>query len=204
MHLNWFDYLCFAILFLSLGFGLYRGFIRSVLGLFTWLASFAVSFMFTHKLAVNLEPYVQSASVRAIICFFLLFIATFILGEIISVIMGRLVAESVLSSADRLLGLLFGVVRGFVIIFFLVFILSFTPMTETDTWRQSAFLDATADIVQQMKDKFVIIKDSTDAIHDTVIKESGTLAAPEDTATESSSTESHSSVPVVDRSTEAR
>ena len=49
-HFNWFDYFLVVIIFLSLLYGLRRGFLREIISSVSWLAAFFVAIMFASDL----------------------------------------------------------------------------------------------------------------------------------------------------------
>ena len=114
------DYVLIAILVLSGVVGLFRGFLRELVALITWVVAIWAAWTFGADLAPHLggvlrhEPYGLWAA-RAIILVVLLF-----LGAGLGVVIGYFVRLSMFNAMDRFLGFLFGLLRGIVAVGLLV------------------------------------------------------------------------------------
>ncbi|AFJ03795.1 Colicin V production protein [Methylophaga frappieri] len=137
--MNWVDFLIIAIILLSAGISIIRGFVREVLSLISWVLAFWVALTFYTYLAGLLVPYIDTLSIRLFAAFFVLFAVTLILGALVNHTIAQLVDKTGLSGTDRALGVIFGLLRGIAIVTVLVILAGLTPMP-TDDWWQNALL----------------------------------------------------------------
>ena len=138
--MNWADYLIVFLIALSMLIGLWRGLLREVISLATWIAAFAIAFLFAEDGAVHLAPYIELPSLRMAAAFGGLFLATLLIGGLIGIVSSYLVDYTGLTGTDRLLGTVFGLARGAAIIVVLVLAAGLTPLPNDPWWQQSLLL----------------------------------------------------------------
>lgn len=134
------DYLIVALVVLSAGVGVARGFLREIIALITWIAALLLAWHYAGRLEPYLggllsSPYVRPWAARAI-----LVIAVLLVGAGLGAIITHLVRLSLFSGTDRFLGLIFGVVRGLVIFGVLVLVCQTLRLDEEHWWRSSRLL----------------------------------------------------------------
>ncbi|KFN48601.1 CvpA family protein [Arenimonas composti] len=137
--MNWADYALLTVLLVSMGFGLWRGFIVEVLSLTVWVAAFWLTIGFGSEVAAMLTG-IESPSARQFVGHAGVFLATLVGGGLLVWAIGKVIASSGLSATDRLLGVGFGLVRGLVLVCVAVLLLGFTPVPQEDWWAQSRLL----------------------------------------------------------------
>lgn len=150
--MNWADYLIIILIALSMLMGLWRGLLREVISLATWIAAFAIAFLFAEDAAVHLVPYLDLPSLRIAVAFGGLFLATLLLGGLIGILASYLVHYTGLTGTDRVLGVTFGLARGAVIIAVLVLAAGFTPLPQDPWWEQSKLLPYFQEIALWLRD----------------------------------------------------
>jgi membrane protein required for colicin V production len=133
------DYLFAGILLLSSVAGVWRGFLKEVCALVTWILAFWASWRFgalvePHLGGVLVDPPFSTWAARGIV-----FIAVLVLGSVIGAVLSHLVRLSLLGALDRALGLLFGALRGTVILGLLV-VLGQAARLDGETWWQKSRL----------------------------------------------------------------
>ncbi len=138
--LNIFDFIIIGLIAFSAVISIFRGFIRELLSIVTWVVAFWVAWHFSSELAVILSAYIHSKSLQYPVAFIGLFVITMILGGLVNYLLGQLVDKTGLSGTDRSLGLLFGLLRGVLIVGVLLMILKLTPATEESWWQQSRLI----------------------------------------------------------------
>lgn len=138
--MNWADYLIIIVIALSMLIGLWRGLLREVISLATWVAAFAIAYLFAEDGAAHLTPYLDVPSLRVAAAFGGLFLVTLLLGGLIGIVATQLVDYSGLTGTDRVLGMAFGLGRGAVVIAILVLAAGLTPLPKDPWWRQSQLL----------------------------------------------------------------
>ncbi|NBI43560.1 colicin V synthesis protein [[Haemophilus] felis] len=134
------DYIIIGIIVFSVLVSLWRGFVREVLSLASWLIAFFVASHFYPYLATYFtqieSPYLRNGAAIAA-----LFIATLIVGALVNYLFGQLVDKTGLSGTDRVLGACFGLLRGVLIVAALLFFMdTFTNFSQTDWWKESKLI----------------------------------------------------------------
>ncbi len=134
------DYIVLAIVGLSVLIGLWRGFLREVISLATWVAAFVVAFLFAEDVSLYLVPYIGVPSARAVLAFGGLFLVTLIIGGLINTLIAQLVRSTGLSGTDRLIGFVFGGVRAAALVAVLILLATLTPLPQDPWWRESVLI----------------------------------------------------------------
>src|SRR6185312_10509179 len=115
LHITWVDFAVAVILILSIGFAIYRGFVRETLSVFSWAAAAFATLYFGHMVVPLLTPHMSEAlaMVAAYSAVFLLVLMPLLfVGSRFS----RRVQESPVGVLDRTLGAVFGALLGLVAI----------------------------------------------------------------------------------------
>lgn len=133
----WLDYVLLIIVGLSALYSVFRGFVREILSLISWVLAFWVAIKFSPELAESFSGYITIPEIRFITAFLLLFLAIMVGGIFISRIIARLLQVGGLRAFDRLVGAGFGVARGVVIVTVLVLLGGQSPLTDEPAWQQS-------------------------------------------------------------------
>ena len=137
--LNVADYALLTILAVSMGIGLWRGFIVEVLSLTAWIAAFWLTIAFGSSVS-GWFGGVESPAARYFLGHAAVFLVVLLAGGAITWAIGKAIAETGLSATDRVLGLGFGLVRGAVLACVAVLLLGFTPLPQDAWWRESRLL----------------------------------------------------------------
>ena len=133
------DYVLLAVLLVSMGIGLWRGFVVEVLSLTVWIAAFWLSVAFGDTVAAWFAG-VESAAARMFLGHAAVFLGVLIAGGLATWALGKFMASTGLSATDRVLGLGFGLARGLVLACAAVLLLGFTPLPRDAWWSQSRLL----------------------------------------------------------------
>jgi membrane protein required for colicin V production len=139
MHANWADYSIAGIIFISALIGLLRGFIKEILSLIIWGASFYIGFKFCEPCSYYFSSHITNASLRISTAFIILFTVTIIIGSIISHLITNLTNKNSLKSPDRALGMFFGIARGILVTAVLLLLLSI-GIKEKSSWQKKSYL----------------------------------------------------------------
>ncbi len=153
IHVNWLDLVFIALIVLSGLLSLYRGFVREVLSLATWIVAAWVGIRFASELAVHLPDAVTDTTLRMGIAFAILFVLVLIAGGILGALANRLVRGTGLTGTDRSLGVIFGLLRGVLLVAVLVFLAWLTPLTEEGWWEQSRLVPEFERLVNWLLDQ---------------------------------------------------
>ncbi len=137
--LTWADFALLLILAVSMGIGLWRGFVVEVLSLTVWVGAFWLSMGLGQDVAARLT-FVEQLSARLLLAYAGVFIAVLLVGGLLTWLIGKVIANTGLSSTDRVLGLGFGLLRGVVLACVAVLLMGFTPLPRDAWWGESRLL----------------------------------------------------------------
>jgi membrane protein required for colicin V production len=137
--LNEVDIAILSVTLLSCLFGIWRGLIKEVMSLVTWIAALVVARVYSESLAGLFANLIEGSTGRYIAAFTLLFILTMMLGTVITHFMSKLITVTGLKLVDRLFGGFFGIARGAIIVLVIMFITS-VFVSETEQWQQSVLI----------------------------------------------------------------
>ncbi|MET0090746.1 MAG: CvpA family protein [Candidatus Thiodiazotropha sp.] len=147
----WIDILIIAIIALSAIISLIRGFVQEALSLVTWIAAFALAWLFFRPLSEYLAPWIDVTSIRLGVAYIVILILVLILGAIVNRFMKMLVETTGLTGTDRLIGIFFGVARGSVIVAILVLLAGLTPFPKDVWWQESRLIPYFLDMALWLK-----------------------------------------------------
>ncbi len=133
----WLDYVLLAIVGLSALYSVFRGFVREVLSLISWVLSVWVAIKFSPHLANYLSPYIDIPELRFIASFILIFLGIMFTSILLSRLVVGLLQVGGLRVFDRLVGAGFGLARGVIIAGVLVLLGSQSPLSSEPAWQQS-------------------------------------------------------------------
>jgi|TARA_B110000090_G_scaffold200925_1_gene242446 membrane protein required for colicin V production len=148
MAFNQVDIVILIITVLSSAFGLWRGLIKEVLSLLTWIAALLVSRVYSEPLAGLMTGVIENDGIRYVSAFAILFVIVMMFGTFLNFLMSKLLNLTGLKLADRLLGAGFGVARGVIIVLVIMFITSMF-VSETELWQQSQLVPYGIDLIEK-------------------------------------------------------
>lgn len=130
-----FDYLVLFILVCSIIISTWRGLMKEVLSLASWVVSFLVANAYGEDLAQLLPDAIPGQVSRLIVAFIALFIGVRLLMMLLTMAIDALIRASGLTVADRGLGGLFGLGRGLVIVLAVVLVCGMTALPQQAFWK---------------------------------------------------------------------
>lgn len=142
-----FDTIVIAILAVSVGLSIWRGLVREVLALISWVGAFWLAKEFASIASTWLPASVTNPGLRLMMAFMGLMLAALLVCALVSMLIVHLVKVAGLASSDRMLGAFFGMVRGVLIVVTLVLLGGMTSAPHEPYWRNallSAPLEAVA------------------------------------------------------------
>ena len=134
--LSWLDWTLLAVLLLSVGVGLMRGFVFECLSLVGWLAAWFAAQWGSPMVAPNL-PGTAGSALNLGLAFAMTFIAALIVWGLLARLVRMLIHATPLSLPDRVLGAVFGVLRGAVLLLVVATVVAFTPASQSQVWHAS-------------------------------------------------------------------
>jgi membrane protein required for colicin V production len=139
--LNWIDWLCFAVIGLSLLLGLWRGLIYEVFALIGWIAAFFIAQHYASAAQPVLLQYLPlqgwGQAAHYALAFVLLFIAVLLVSGLVAWVCKQLTAAAGLKPVDRVLGACFGLLRAALILLTFTALAHLTPLAQNAQWRNA-------------------------------------------------------------------
>lgn len=146
-----FDYAVLTILGLSIILSVWRGAVRELLALASWVIAFLAAQAYAPAAAAYLPASVENASLRMLAGFAGVFLVVLVSMALAALAISKLVRAAGLGPVDRMLGAVFGLLRGMLVVLILVFVCGLTAAPRHPAWREamlSAPLEAAASSVK--------------------------------------------------------
>jgi len=131
------DWICCAVLALSLSIGAWRGLVYEIFSLVNWVLAFLLAQWAAPSIAQFLPMHGASDMVRYGAAFFCSFILCLLVGSVLVFLTKKVVYVTGMGLVDRLLGLAFGSLRGMVILLSAALVMRMTPLASSDWWLQA-------------------------------------------------------------------
>lgn len=132
-----FDYAVLTVTALSVLISIWRGLVREVMSLLSWLVALWAATRFSVVMAEWLPAAITNPSLRYLTAFLVVFLGTVIILELFGVLLAKLLHAVGLAFIDRLLGAVFGFARGALIAWILTLLGGLTTLPEQPWWRDS-------------------------------------------------------------------
>jgi len=132
-----FDYLVILILLCSIVISAFRGLVREILSLVSWVVAFVVANAYGESLSILLPEAIPGMLTRLIVAFLVLFIGTRILMSLVTMAVEAGVRSVGLTVMDRGLGGLFGLGRGVLIVITVVILCGLTAIPRQPVWTEA-------------------------------------------------------------------
>jgi len=136
-QLNTADWLIIATVVVSGTVGFFRGLLREIIAVCTWIVAAFVAWHFAASLEPHLGGLLATDGVRPWAARLILFAAVLLLGQAVGVIADYFVRLTLLVSVDRFLGLIFGLVRGLLIVGAAVIVCETVRLDSEPWWHES-------------------------------------------------------------------
>lgn len=138
--MNLIDVIFVLVLVLSLLVGVWRGLMRELLSLVSWLAAAYLAWRFHGLLMGPLSGAIQSPGARQAAALLLTFIAAVVVLALVSHLLVSVLKRSPLRGTDRALGAVFGVLRAGVLVAATVLLVEATPLQKSLWWQGSSLV----------------------------------------------------------------
>lgn len=132
-----FDFLVLFVLICSIIISTFRGLVKEVLSLVSWIAAFVVANAYGEDLASMLPDVISGNMMRLIVAFIALFLGVRLLMALLSLAVETMVKAGGLTVADRGLGGLFGLGRGIIIVLAVVLLCGMTSIPKQAFWKEA-------------------------------------------------------------------
>jgi membrane protein required for colicin V production len=134
-----FDYTMLGLILVSVAISIWRGLVREVVSLLSWLVALWVAARFSVVFSEWLPAAITNPSARYGTAFVVLFLATVIVLELFGVLLAKLLRAAGLAFVDRALGAVFGLARGALGAWILTLLGGLTSLSQQVWWRESLF-----------------------------------------------------------------
>jgi membrane protein required for colicin V production len=145
------DYLLLAVVLISAGVGIWRGFLREVIALVTWLAALILAWRFGVALEPSLGGLLSSENVRPWAARAIIFIVVLLIGAGVGSVINYFVRLSIFSGMDRFLGALFGALRGIVVAGVLALLGQLLELDGERWWTRSVLVPYAVSVGQMLE-----------------------------------------------------
>ncbi len=143
---------CIVVVLVSLLIGYFRGFIKSLLSVLSWIIAAWGTWQYKdlvvpYLVNFDLDPALQDIA-ASLALFFSLLLAT----TILSLLIARFIVIETIVGIDRTLGAGFGIVRGVVIVLVVALVSSFAFVSDPTWWQNSIALTLLEPYVLEMRE----------------------------------------------------
>ena len=138
--MNNFDLIILAVMLVFTAVGAWRGLVREIITVLTWVLSCLLAWLFAGRLSGIFKGMMDDPALRQLLAFVLIFIAVFVLGMVASwLIHKHLPSKRGFRIANRALGGLVGAARGGVIVIAVFLVAGLTSFPQRPWWREASF-----------------------------------------------------------------
>ena len=146
------DICCVVVVFVSLLIGYFRGFIRSLLSVVSWVVAAWATWQYAdlvtpHLAQFNLDPALQIITANLVVFFTVL-----LLAAIFSAVVARFMVVDTIAGIDRTMGAAFGIARGVAIVLILAIVGSFAIVWDAPWWQESYALSLLEPYVHMVRE----------------------------------------------------
>jgi membrane protein required for colicin V production len=138
--LSMLDYMLIALVLISTGISLFRGFFSEAVSFATWLIALWVAWKFGTNLAGGLVGWVTDPVLRIWLARGLVFIGVLLIGGLIERLLDHVMKSLGLNRTNRAIGMVFGMARGVVLAGLLVMLLEVMGFSGSAWWQSSKLL----------------------------------------------------------------
>lgn len=135
--MTWADYVIVFVCLASGAFGFWRGFMKEVISVATWLGAIWVAWRFAWAVEPMLGEWITAPDLKIWAARVLIFVVIVVAGGLIAWLARALIRHTGLSSTDRTLGGLFGAARGVLIVGLAVIAMDLAGIDENPWWQSA-------------------------------------------------------------------
>ena len=135
------DWLFLLGLLISVGLGVWRGFVYEVLSVLNWLLALVLAQWLGEDVGRLLPIDSQSESLVYIAGFVLVFVVSVFVGGVVVWGLPKLIEQAGLRPVDRVLGGAFGLLRAVLLMLALAVLVQMSTLKTQDWWRESLAAD---------------------------------------------------------------
>ena len=135
--MTWLDYALLGVTVISVGWGIWRGFVREAISRAGWVVAFVVANMFAGQAGEMLPDSLGRAELRVLAAFVAIFLVSLAVTTLAGLLLSKLLKAAGLSGLDRTLGGLFGLARALVLAVAFALVAGLTTFPGHPIWKDS-------------------------------------------------------------------
>jgi membrane protein required for colicin V production len=136
--MNGLDLAVIGIVVLSTLLAFFRGVVREVIALVTWIAAFGLALALNARVVALLPDFGGGPLARYIVALALVLIAVLVAGAIVAYLVGAAIRAAGLGFVDRFLGAGFGLARGLLVVLIFAIGAGMSTLPKSDWWQNAA------------------------------------------------------------------
>ncbi|MEQ1519006.1 MAG: CvpA family protein [Usitatibacteraceae bacterium] len=136
--MNELDYAIIIVVLVSLAIGAWRGAIREIINIASWVVAFILAHAFSADLAPYFADWMTEPVYRLVVAWIVIFVAVLIFASLLASLLSELVRKLGLSGLDRVLGAIVGLLRGGLVIVVLALVAGMTKFPQSALWKNAA------------------------------------------------------------------
>lgn len=141
------------VLVLSALLGVWRGLLREVLSIVSWVAAGYLAYRYHPLAAQLLEQWIAEPTIRRVLAIAGVFVLSALVFALVSHVVASLVHGTALRGVDRSLGALFGIARGVLVIVVTVLIVDASALREEATWSTAQLVDKARPAAEWLRER---------------------------------------------------
>lgn len=151
MYMAILDWVFVAALLLSIGLGVWRGFVYELMSVLNWLMAFVLAQWLGAAVGVRLPFELNPPELQQMAGFVVVFVLSVFAGGMLVWVLPKLIEQAGLRPVDRVLGGVFGVLRAGILVLALAVIVQMTPVKEQSWWSDSNVARGSAYALKMLK-----------------------------------------------------
>jgi membrane protein required for colicin V production len=132
-----FDLMAIGVIGLSTILAFWRGFVRVVASLASWVIAFVAAIHYSDAVGAMLPDFGETPATRYVLAFALILVGVLVVGALVGFLLSRFLAAIGLRFLDRFLGAIFGFARGVLIAVVIVLLAGVTSLPKKDWWQNA-------------------------------------------------------------------
>jgi membrane protein required for colicin V production len=147
------DYTLLAIVFVSAVIGAFRGFLREVISLVTWVVALWAGWHYADLVAPHLVGVLADEPVRTWVSRAVVVLGVLLVGTLVGVAASYFVRMTLFSGLDRFLGFVFGLLRGGIVLGVLAILGQLLEIDRAPWWQSSKLMpyaEVSADVIRRI------------------------------------------------------
>lgn len=136
----WVDYVIAVLLGLPALRGLFRGLLKELFAIGSWLVAIVIGLQYNVEVAFLLQTSIANPITRIASAFGILVTITLLFAALINFLLSELIYKSGLGLLNRLFGFCLGFIKGSVLVLILIFLAGLSAIPEDPWWKQSLLL----------------------------------------------------------------